>query len=98
LVEIQRTQRNLLKDCDYVRSKFLELVESLDPDRNSSALVKALTSGINSVYDLKMKALGVEELLLRMPKPTPSEEVITHADINDSEDGDRLVENRDLVA
>jgi len=98
LVEIQRTQRNLLKDCDYVRSKFLELVESLDPDRNSSALVKALTSGINSVYDLKMKALGVADLLLNMPKLTPSEEVITHADINDSEDGDRLVKNRDLVA
>ena len=98
LVEIQRTQINLLKDCDYVRSKFLELVESLDPDRNSSALVKALTSGINSVYDLKMKALGVADLLLNMPKLTPSEEVITHADINDSEDGDRLVKNRDLVA
>jgi transcriptional regulator with XRE-family HTH domain len=98
LAEIQRTQRNLLKDCDYVRNKILELMESLDNDRHCSTIVKALTSGMNSVYDLKMKALGVEELLLRMPKPTPSEEVITHADINDSEDGVSLVENRDLVA
>ena len=98
LAEIQRTQRNLLKDCDYVRNKFLELVESLDPDRNSSTLVKALTSGINSVYDLKMKALGMEELLLNMPKLTPTEEVIIDADTDDSQHDDRLVENRDLVA
>jgi transposase len=98
LAEIQRTQRNLLKDCDYVRNKFLELVESLDPDRNSSTLVKALTSGINSVYDLKMKALGMEELLLNMPKLTPTEEVITDADTDDSQHGVSLVENRDLVA
>ena len=98
LREIQRTQKNLLKDCDYVRNKFLELTQSLDPDKNGATLVRAITSGLNDMYDLRMKALGIEELIKKVDMLTPTEDAITttkdtitdaysdESQFNDSED------------
>ncbi|MBW4449209.1 MAG: helix-turn-helix domain-containing protein [Spirirestis rafaelensis WJT71-NPBG6] len=77
LNEIIRVQQNLLHDSETARIKYLELMQSLDTDRNSSVLMRAITSGLKDVYDLQLKALGVEDLMKNLNVLNQATDVMT---------------------